>query len=53
MGEQDKGIVVSTNEFKLRAVFIVLQLLCVCVCVFLGVGEILTDPSVIKSGEKG
>lgn len=51
MGEQDKGIVVSTNEFKLRAVFIVLQLL--CVCVFLGVGEILTDPSVIKSGEKG
>lgn len=25
--------------------------LCVCVCV--GVGEILTDPSVIKSGEKG
>lgn len=24
-----------------------------CVCLFLGVGEILTDPSVIKSGEKG
>lgn len=26
---------------------------CVCLSVCVGVGEILTDPSVIKSGEKG